>query len=348
MTYVWKERDDLLFDIVRTIINLGRNGEGDRLAKLKPKVMKLHPEAIEQDWKDALAMVRDPCRIARMNNTLDPATKEVLLKTRKSATASFEVKQLGLLFNALGGPWKFESKKEGRTVVSVTLTAPNGSSVTEVKEPQYKRVQASYAMHRFLHLTGVKDAMMARVSELLGMPTYEDEQAEKVMYGVQYDLNNAGICPVCFRVQKLDENGKMVSHGYRRPGDGQNHGNCFGVGYVPLEVSPVGSRAYQAQVAYPSAVACENAYADFLANPPQSFERKTFRGEVEIVNVGDAWYDSMLESETNRLKRAAEEWRRISNAYDELVGAWVPDITPIERKATKAPPKMLPYIRKCW
>ena len=40
-------------------------------------------------------------------------------------------------------------------------------------------------------------------------------------------------CQVCEREQALDNSGRMVNHGYKRPGYGFIVGNCFGVGYEP-------------------------------------------------------------------------------------------------------------------
>jgi hypothetical protein len=45
-----------------------------------------------------------------------------------------------------------------------------------------------------------------------------------------------GNCQICEGDQKL-HNGRMVHHGYQRPGDGAIRGDCPGVGHVPYEVS---------------------------------------------------------------------------------------------------------------
>lgn len=47
-----------------------------------------------------------------------------------------------------------------------------------------------------------------------------------------------GFCGFCENVQKL-RNGKLVLHGYQRPGWGQTEGKCPGVGKEPYEVSSV-------------------------------------------------------------------------------------------------------------
>lgn len=46
-----------------------------------------------------------------------------------------------------------------------------------------------------------------------------------------------GTCWDCWRNIKMDPSGRMVHHGFQRPGDGQIHGDCMGVGTVPYEVS---------------------------------------------------------------------------------------------------------------
>lgn len=47
-------------------------------------------------------------------------------------------------------------------------------------------------------------------------------------------------CPCCFRKIAIDTSGHMVNHGYKQSGNGYIVGNCFGVKFKPLEVSPDG------------------------------------------------------------------------------------------------------------
>jgi hypothetical protein len=46
-------------------------------------------------------------------------------------------------------------------------------------------------------------------------------------------------CPCCFRAIAV-RGGKMVHHGYERPGNGQQTGSCWGIRYAPLEISTEG------------------------------------------------------------------------------------------------------------
>lgn len=52
-----------------------------------------------------------------------------------------------------------------------------------------------------------------------------------------------GNCPCCEGDFKLN-GGKLVHHGYLRPGDGYIHGDCFSVGLTPHETSPDTAKAY--------------------------------------------------------------------------------------------------------
>lgn len=56
-------------------------------------------------------------------------------------------------------------------------------------------------------------------------------------------LRHIGWCPVCQRDIKV-RNGRLVHHGYERPGIGFIVGDCFGVGYPPYEMSTECCDAY--------------------------------------------------------------------------------------------------------
>jgi hypothetical protein len=53
-----------------------------------------------------------------------------------------------------------------------------------------------------------------------------------------------GTCPVCERSIRV-RTGKMVHHGYQRPGSGRIVGDCFAVGRPPYEVSCEGTEKYR-------------------------------------------------------------------------------------------------------
>lgn len=59
-----------------------------------------------------------------------------------------------------------------------------------------------------------------------------------------------GTCPVCERAIRV-RGGRMVHHGFQRPGRGHIVGDCYGVGHPPYEVSCAGTRAYLEKVVQP-------------------------------------------------------------------------------------------------
>lgn len=81
-----------------------------------------------------------------------------------------------------------------------------------------------------------------------------------------------GFCPVCEGQYKLHD-GKLVHHGFKRPGDGMIHGDCFAVHMEPHEVSSKTAEAYKAS--------CEKNLIGAKAYLAQleAGEIKTFFGE---------------------------------------------------------------------
>jgi len=59
-----------------------------------------------------------------------------------------------------------------------------------------------------------------------------------------------GLCPVCMNRIKC-QGERLVHHGYKRPGDGCIHGDCFGVGQTPHELSDRTAREYLELVVLP-------------------------------------------------------------------------------------------------
>lgn len=289
---------------------------------------------------------------------IDAKTEALALKFRKGATAAFTLKDYEKVLGLIG--WTVSATKEGRTVVSVTFSTPTGESFTEVKEPNYKAISFLDAP-RFMSKHGAQDA----VSALLGLHPYEQEQAKRGLYGVQYSVENAGLCPCCFHLQKLNADGTMVLHGYRRPGTGETVGRCWGVDLAPLEVSVEGTKALWSQVLEPNAQGAEDALASFLASPPTSITLNRNAGKwkapEDMVSV-DAntippgpnglalkgyEYAQALKALEGKLKQAAKRARKTADAYGALVANWQPDMTPAERETQGKLPVMMPWIYDC-
>lgn len=274
-------------------------------------------------------------------------TSLLAMKFRKGATASFTAKDYAAVLSTVG--WTVEAIKTGRTVTAVKFTAPNGDSFTEVKEHGYRRV-TFYEVRSFLEEHKAEEA----VCELLGLPTHAVEQADKVMYGVNYDLENAGTCPCCFKVQKLGTDGAMVLHGYQRPGDGYAHGSCFGVEHLPLEVSCEGTKAMLSNLLVPRAADAAKALASFQENPPEGITVNRGSSKMpEYVTITAAHHNGYefrqaLELLERTLKRNAATSEAAVVAYSDVVANWTTDITPLERRAAGAMPKMIKWIMRCF
>ncbi len=90
-------------------------------------------------------------------------------------------------------------------------------------------------------------------------------------------IENTGTCSVCGRNVKMKDN-KIVDHGYTVK-YGFQSGNCSGVGYDPIEISPKGAVAYIKSL--------ENFKATQEATLPKAFEaaRASAYGDWKVRNA---------------------------------------------------------------
>lgn len=122
-----------------------------------------------------------------------------------------------------------------------------------------------------------------------------------------------GFCPVCEHKIKV-RSGKLVHHGYKRPGIGYILGDCFGVDMPPHEVSPNTAKFYLASVIEPELRAAENAVA-FLEDPPFLMFHKQENGRW--VYVG---HTPVMEK---RRRDEVSEWeweRQLSRSRSDAAG----------------------------
>lgn len=129
--------------------------------------------------------------------------------------------------------WKFSGVR--RAVQAFRLTSPTGQHI-DIEDSEaslwtwlYKTDIATKAQ-KFIDDEGIvaKDA------------------AKKAMKG--FSKNDVvGTCGICHNIQKLQQ-GKLVLHGYTRPGYGWIQGSCFGVKYQPWELSPKAVEDYIKQL----------------------------------------------------------------------------------------------------
>lgn len=130
-----------------------------------------------------------------------------------------------------------------------------------------------------------------------------------------------GSCGVCFQNVKikLGDPPRIVLHGYKRPGTGQVHGNCFGMGYPPFELSAEATQAFNLQVLIP----LRDRTADRLrALKAGEVTELTVGFGTRTIKVGDPLWDHELKgaiSQTERNLTAAEEEVQ---TFKDLVSHW--------------------------
>jgi len=143
-----------------------------------------------------------------------------------------------------------------------------------------------------------------------------------------------GNCPVCEGDFKLTPDGqRLVHHGYKRPGDGMIHGDCFAVDYEPYEVSDRGCREYKDAVQ-----ATKEGHESYLkrleAGEVRKLTKEKSRGAYrlpEFVEVNGDSEDAGERADFERLRgyKINEMKSRITQCEQELarmdrrIAAWV-------------------------
>lgn len=145
-----------------------------------------------------------------------------------------------------------------------------------------------------------------------------------------------GTCGVCEREIKLSSSERdpgaqsssfrLVHHGYQRPGDGQIHGDCFGVGREPYEVSPAAtsdflelvlSKMERAQIFLGRLQSGEiteiykttwSKAAPKLLTPADGWE---FKDEINSRISQTKTEIRSLEATAQRLEALVQHWRRV-------------------------------------
>lgn len=110
---------------------------------------------------------------------------------------------------------------------------------------------------------------------------------------------NTGSCPVCFQNIKL-RSGKIVLHGYQRPGHGQVVGNCFGMGYEPYERSDRGMKDYLKKELEPA------------LKKVKELLRKLKSGKVDVLLVRSTWSEKTITPDDPDWERQLK--KQIANA----------------------------------
>lgn len=147
---------------------------------------------------------------------------------------------------------------------------------------------------------------------------------------VELDLSNTGICPVCFKRQKLTFDSKMVDHGYTVPhGWGGRNGHCLGFKHAPYELSNEGVIYYKGILE-----GQQKRNADYIARLKAGeipeFERrfKTYKGPgkwepvVEVIKKGEPRYDEIVSAEIAKTEQEQKFLESDIVKADKLIKDW--------------------------
>lgn len=135
-----------------------------------------------------------------------------------------------------------------------------------------------------------------------------------------------GTCPVCEGEFKARD-GKLVHHGFTRPGDGAIHGDCFAVAYEPYERSTKGCEDYKAATV--SALTELREWLKKLSKKTYFMEvKKSWRtNEIETteyaVGVTDRYtWERLVDSKRSETEHAIKVHVHEVARMDRLIAAW--------------------------
>lgn len=159
-----------------------------------------------------------------------------------------DVSPLGMVSD---GKYYGFTAREWQNVKSLRFKDPKGN-IHEEEGNADKFLQGYPSGHLFRWLKANR-VFYDQINEKLNLPSYEEEKEQKRRERAPKVDGNMGTCPACFGTFKLLPKTKrghdktmpgMVLHGYKRPGTGYIHGNCFGQDWPPFELSKEGTEAF--------------------------------------------------------------------------------------------------------
>ena len=146
-----------------------------------------------------------------------------------------------------------------------------------------------------------------------------------------------GTCGACLNRQKLDPRGRMVLHGYQRPGQGWIIGRCPGVARQPWEISPEGGVAYLDGLKHVlSSVQREEhlfvhneveflTITDYSRYIPAKFGGRK-RGGYEQINIGpaDPRWKAAADAELRRIRENIKKLSEEIHRTEKRIAEWKP------------------------
>jgi hypothetical protein len=136
---------------------------------------------------------------------------------------------------------------------------------------------------------------------------------------------HVGNCQLCEGDFKLTDDNLMVHHGYKRPGDGEIHGDCPAVGLRPYEVSCEAIKAYVIRLRS-GLQAVKARLAQITAGEVTEFEKRDRQGfTVSYSRFVTEWFhfDTELRSMESHLKYEISNLERDIKHREERIATWV-------------------------
>ena len=136
--------------------------------------------------------------------------------------------------------------------------------------------------------------------------------------------DSTGTCPVCFHNVKIRQN-RMVLHGYTRPGYGWIEGKCFGVGYLPFELSPEGSKDFITKALEPHLTGLEKYLQDLKSGKATKFTRTrgTWNKTTEEITPEHPRWKQHLESAIHSTEYDISTTKSQIEQYKNEIAHWV-------------------------
>lgn len=130
-------------------------------------------------------------------------------------------------------------------------------------------------------------------------------------------------CPCCYRDIAVGPSGKMVHHGYDRPGHGHQTASCWGIDFEPLQVSTKGLEYVIA--ARTVRLTQDRAYRETLNTATEVSVWSGLRRDV--VKVGEPGWDWALERAKNETDYTINRTAAALRVDKYVLRNWKPGVT---------------------
>ena len=140
------------------------------------------------------------------------------------------------------GKWEDRNERELAAIEALSYSVTQFPSKKLIKQLNTLDAQNSVA-HSITNLINKWKPVADKFRELKPMIVKGRKPAVNPHQTSERTLENTGTCACCGKNVKLND-GKIVDHGFNIKW-GVRNGQCFGVGYKPIEVSTEGAVAYR-------------------------------------------------------------------------------------------------------